>query len=480
MSTWAVLQSANGYNSGTFVTATFSGNVGANNKIIAAVSSSWSDVPVTVQDAAVNGLLFCGSSITPSGGSVWLYSMDVPPGDVGTAVAITATWSSTNYQSIVIQEVSGLATGTTQAQVLDYNFGALHGTTANTGSPAYDSTQPGEYLVCIYGDYNTGSALTLTKADGTWTLDPKSVPATGYECALEYKDSSGGSETGGFHGASTQSWAVLMVAFQVAGEALPDPWQFIQSAGNFFFGTAVTATFPNNVAAGNKIIAAVASSWSTAPTTVRDAALNNWTLLGSKATTTGSVWLYALDVPVGDVGIKPAITVTWSGSNAQSIVIQEIAGLLPGNTTAMIDTDTTAVGTLSGTTTATGSPTYSSTVANEYLVCIYGDANGSATPVKQGPSWTMDPANQGNNDSDACIEYGNSIGGAETSGFTAAATAGWSILTVAFKLLPSGTNTAALWAVSQNTTAVAGTGTWTNPGNATGAADTVFATWTAP
>ena len=45
---------------------------------------------------------------------------------------------------------------------------------------------------------------------------------------------------------------------------------------------------------------------------------------------------------------------------------------------------------------------------------------------------------------------------------------------------PGGTNTSPAWAASQDVTAVAGTGTWTNPGNATGAADSSFATWTAP
>jgi hypothetical protein len=43
-----------------------------------------------------------------------------------------------------------------------------------------------------------------------------------------------------------------------------------------------------------------------------------------------------------------------------------------------------------------------------------------------------------------------------------------------------GTNTSPAWATSYDTTAVAGTGSWTNPANAEGAPDTVVATWTAP
>ncbi len=45
--------------------------------------------------------------------------------------------------------------------------------------------------------------------------------------------------------------------------------------------------------------------------------------------------------------------------------------------------------------------------------------------------------------------------------------------------VPQGTSTSPAWAASYDTTAVAGTGTWTNPGNATGAADGSFAVWTA-
>ena len=211
-------------------------------------------------------------------------------------------------------------------------------------------------------------------------------------------------------------------------------WSVVQSASAYYYGTAVTATFTTaNVSSGNKIIVAAASSWSDAPSTVRDAALNNWTLVASKTRSGGSVWLYALDTPAGDVGAKPAITVTYPSNNGQTVVIQEVSGLLAGNTTAMIDTMTTAVGTLSGTTAATGSPTYSSTGAGEYLVCAYGSFLGDALPVKLDATWTLDPNSRADG-SNASIEYKNSTGGAETSGFTGAYTSGWSILTVAFQL----------------------------------------------
>ena len=208
-------------------------------------------------------------------------------------------------------------------------------------------------------------------------------------------------------------------------------WARVQSAGTNTFGTSLTATFSTaNVSSGNKIIAWVGSSWSDVPTSVKDGAGTSWTSLGSKATGTGSIWVYGLDVPAGDVGTKPAITVIFPSSNGQSLLVQEVSGLLAGNTTAMIDG---TPGTLSGTAASTGSPTYSSTAANEYLACGYADNNGNSTVTKQGSSWTLD-ANSQHTFSSVQVEYANSTGGAETSGFTTANTGGWAILTVAFKL----------------------------------------------
>lgn len=209
-------------------------------------------------------------------------------------------------------------------------------------------------------------------------------------------------------------------------------WSVLQSAGASFFGTAVTAAFGSNVASGSKIIAVAASSWSDAPSSAKDGAGNSLTLLGAKATTTGSVWLYAMDVPAGDVGTKPAITVTWPSSNGQSLVIQEVPGLLTGNTTAMLDG---TPGVLSGTGTTTGSPSYASTAAGEYLVCAYGDGEGEVTPAAIS-GWTKDASSRSgtNADSDASVAYKSSTGGTETSGYTGAFTGGWALVTVAFKL----------------------------------------------
>jgi hypothetical protein len=209
-------------------------------------------------------------------------------------------------------------------------------------------------------------------------------------------------------------------------------WGFVQSASGITFGTSISVTFTTaNVSAGNKIIAVIASASSTAPSTVQDGGGNPWTQIAAaiNASPTAGLWLYALDVPAADAGTKPTITASGLGSNGLSMVIQEISGLAPGNTTAMRDG---TAGTLTGTASSTGSPSYASTAVSEYLVCCYGDHQG-ASPAFLGSPWTADPANTASQ-SHASVEYRNSTGGAETSGWTGASANGWAVLTVAFKI----------------------------------------------
>lgn len=222
-------------------------------------------------------------------------------------------------------------------------------------------------------------------------------------------------------------------------------WTRIQSASAAATGTASTktATFTTaNASAGTKIIAAV-GCWlnghaNTVITSVEDAASNPLTLIGRVTTgTTMDVSLWAMDTPAGDVGLKPAITVTASVSVAISLVIQEVSGLLAGNTTVMAD------GTLASNSgnggSSTGSPTYSSTAASEYLVSVYGDDGGPET-------WTAPAAltadvNDVNSNSNAtaAIAYGNSTGGAESASWALTGTAtNWGTLLVAFKLASTG------------------------------------------
>ena len=210
-------------------------------------------------------------------------------------------------------------------------------------------------------------------------------------------------------------------------------WNVVQSAGALNFATSISVTFTTaNVSSGNKIIAYVASASSTVPTGVQDGSGNHLTLVASSVAVspTGGAWIYAMDVPAGDAGTKPTITASGLGSNGITIIVQEVSGLAPGSTAAI---DGTA-GTLTGTATSTGSPSYSSAAANEYLVCFFGDHQG-ATPTALSSPWVKD-ANSQTSQSHASLEYTNSTGGAETSGWTATSTNGWEVVTVAFKLAP--------------------------------------------
>ena len=114
-------------------------------------------------------------------------------------------------------------------------------------------------------------------------------------------------------------------------------WGWVQSAGgaNGNAGTStLTVTFATaNVTSGNKIIAAISYTTITRTiTSVQDAALNSLTQVGFLSSSANSIVtaLYAMDVPAGDVGTKPAIKLTLSAGSESSMVIQEISGLATG------------------------------------------------------------------------------------------------------------------------------------------------------
>jgi hypothetical protein len=216
-------------------------------------------------------------------------------------------------------------------------------------------------------------------------------------------------------------------------------WSVLQSVS---FSNSATTSYPAtfttaNVSAGSKLICAVASDASTAQTisSIKDGAGNTMTALGSVtlSDTTGIVALYAMDTPAGDVGTKPTITLTTGQSGSAAMLVQEVSGLLAGNTTAMIDgTAGTATGSASGTTT---NPTYSSTATNEYLVVVYGDAGNGITWTAPSAPWAGD-ANGINTSFNNDVEtaYRNSTGGSETGQYSINGGVDYGIILVAFKL----------------------------------------------
>jgi len=123
---WSVLQSKSASTAGiaATVTATFTtANVSASTKIIAAVSVSGSPTISGVSDGTGHALVLLKRKRTTNN-DVSLWAMDTPAGDVGTKPAITATATAGCEISILAQEVSGLAAGTTLAAMMDGSPGS--------------------------------------------------------------------------------------------------------------------------------------------------------------------------------------------------------------------------------------------------------------------------------------------------------------------------------------------------------------------
>jgi hypothetical protein len=211
-------------------------------------------------------------------------------------------------------------------------------------------------------------------------------------------------------------------------------WARVQSKSANGISTTVTATLGSTPTVGNKLIALVSFGGNSGLdfTSVKDANAVAFTQLADLHTLDAGdvrIGLYAVDVPATP---NAAITLLCTGSSDLSILVQEISGLLAGNTSAMLDG---TVATSHGGTTTYTAPTYSSTAANEYLLAGYVD-NGGPMTWAVANSYVAD-ANSINTSSqdDNVIAAKNSGNGAEASPFTLSGTAtGWSSLLVAFKI----------------------------------------------
>ena len=195
-------------------------------------------------------------------------------------------------------------------------------------------------------------------------------------------------------------------------------WARLQSAfhGGTSGGTSIAVTYGTALTSGTKLIAVVGHDGGSGPVmTVKDGSNNAFTLIArvdQGAAGKPSVSIWAMDTPLGDVGITPTITATLVTTSDASILVQEVSGLLAGNTTAMVDG---TAGTSSGTASPTTSPAYSSTAVNEYLVACFSDNAFSDTVTDPSAPWTSDANNPaGNGTVHAHVSYKNSTNGAES------------------------------------------------------------------
>lgn len=236
-------------------------------------------------------------------------------------------------------------------------------------------------------------------------------------------------------------------------------WSVLQSNGVTYHGVAgpYTCQYASNVQSGTKLICVISAELGT-PSAVQDGSGNSLTLLssvtfaasgGGTPATTGTLTFWAMDTPAGDVGTRPVLTATFTASQFLVMTIQEVSGLLAGNTTAMLDgTPGTSSG--AGTGAAVSAGAYTSSAASEYLVAIYGDdsnvTNSTITAVTGSTTYTIDAGSQQNNGSaNDTLAYGNSTNGSETASFATTTNSGdnYATILVAFKLgaaapVPSG------------------------------------------
>lgn len=246
-------------------------------------------------------------------------------------------------------------------------------------------------------------------------------------------------------------------------------WSHLQSNSILDTTTAAASvTYTSNVASGTKLIACVCADLNPSfdsISSVKDGAGNTMTQVANLAVTTvAQIAIYAMDTPAGDVGTTPTITATTTNNFGLAVLIQEVSGLLAGNTTAMVDG---TAGSTSGTTTPATSGAYSSTAANEYLVGLVGDPGNNSTYTQTG--YTADPNNvAANTAADLQVGYTNSSNGSESLSWSySSGTGTWATLLIAFKLGgPVATVGPVLYPVPRNlAVAVPARAGWQNAGH---------------
>ena len=226
-------------------------------------------------------------------------------------------------------------------------------------------------------------------------------------------------------------------------------WNRIQSvSGNNGSGTTLGVTFTTaNLSAGTKLIAYCMVDGGATLSTVKDGAGNTFASMASKAAGDGStLTILELDTPAGDVGTKPTITLTITGTNGGlAMLVQEVAGLVRGTTAAVVLDGTAGLSNGSFVSVSTGSATlasYTSSVPGEYLVAAYadnGDSSGSSQTTPTG--YTADTHNvAGNSNADLGVFYRGSSGAAEApasisvTALNSGHTYDWATIFVAFRL----------------------------------------------
>ena len=227
---WSVLQSSSAVatNDTTWPALAYSSNVSSGTKLIACIGSLGASATVsTVKDGNGNSFTQMAALTYSAGCYLYIYQLDTPAGDAGTKPTVNVvTAANAADHALIIEEVSGLAAGTTTAAVLDGTPGTLTGPSGaspvSTGTPSYSSGAAGEFLVSVFGTSSPGSGDTPT-GPGGYTADAhnQSGSANGGKITLWncYANSTGSTESGGYSDTftGTLQWGLILVAFKLAG-----------------------------------------------------------------------------------------------------------------------------------------------------------------------------------------------------------------------------------------------------------------------
>ncbi|MGH3201734.1 MAG: hypothetical protein ACRDP5_06735 [Streptosporangiaceae bacterium] len=222
---WNWIQSNSSMSASGVAPVTYADNVQSGTTLIVPVAV-YQSATTAVKDGAGNPFIKIASvpyNNSAVSGEVSLWALNTPAGDVGTTPTITPTFSgSIQYMSMLVQEVAGLAAGSTAAQLADGTPGTAYGSSTNTdiGPPSYASTAPDEYLVYVYGDI--GDGITVTPSS-PYMADPDNVNSSrDQDCCLAYANSAGGTESGTWTqsgGSGAKDWGLILVAFNLAAAA---------------------------------------------------------------------------------------------------------------------------------------------------------------------------------------------------------------------------------------------------------------------
>lgn len=423
-------------------------------------------------DASLSGVTI--SSITDTAGNTWHFSTsnstkppyadEAPAGETlvtfiawtinaKAITSVSVTLSANCFANIDISEWSGI--GYADVGAISHVSSGATGTTIPSGSLTCSTT--GELVI---GCMDSSGAAAVTAPAGTTKL-PNASP----NAFFPYELSQSGTVSWNWGcSANPGDYTSVLMAFA------PQTWTVLQSAkAQTVLGTAIEnnpATFGTALSSGSVMLAITHMSCGVAGhiVSVKDGNNNSFTKIGEidpvSSFPAPSIGIWALATPAGDVGTKPTITATPStlGTFAGGLIIQEISGIsAAGDGTP--GTVQVVLGTGGG---STGNPTYSSNAAGEYLLSVYGDANGDGRTWTAPGGYTTDANSFTNGNSSGgnlAVCYKDSTGAAESGAFTASSASASDSAAVIMGALdfPGGTTHTAAAALSLTPTLAAGT-----------------------